>query len=104
MDCRKSFPIIDSSVSYDPFAVKKQFNFDNKCKHNLSINNRQKKRPPKYYLHASSACGAIKCLGGVPNFVLGGVLIFDLMPLGFGDEGLGGTAIDSLVRELLCWK
>lgn len=58
----------------------------------------------KWYLHASSACGAIERLGGVPNFVLGGVLIFDLTPLGFGEEGFGGAASDSLVRELLCWK
>lgn len=39
----------------------------------------------------------------MPNFGLGGVLTFDLMPLGFGEEGFGGTAMDSLVKELL-WK
>lgn len=54
------------------------------------------------YLHASRACGAIERLGGVPTFVLDGVQTFVLTLLGLGEEGLGGTVADSLVRELLC--
>lgn len=119
VDWRTSFPIIDISDSYIHVAVKKQFNFDNtcfvrkkvlhlntshynnKCVHNLST---IKKWPQKLFLHASSACGAIERLGGVPDFALGGVWIFALTPLGFGEKGFCGTAPDSLVRELLCWK
>lgn len=38
-------------------------------------------------------CGAIERLGGVASF--------GRTPRGLGEEGLGGTAIDSLVSELL---
>lgn len=46
------------------------------------------------YSHAARACGAIVRLGGVPTF--------GLTPLGLGEEGRGGAAIDSFVSELLC--
>lgn len=46
------------------------------------------------YLHAARACGATERLGGVPTF--------GLTPLGLGEEGRGGAAIDSFVSELLC--
>lgn len=45
-------------------------------------------------LHVARACGASERLGGVPTL--------GLVPLGLGEEGLGGAAIDSLVSELLC--
>lgn len=46
------------------------------------------------YSHAARAGGAIERLGEAPNF--------GLTALGLGEEGLGGKAVDSLVRELLC--
>lgn len=49
---------------------------------------------PRNYLHVAGACGGMERLGGVPTL--------DLTPPGFGEEGLSGAAIDSLVSELLC--
>ena len=47
------------------------------------------------YLHVARACGAIvERLGEVPTL--------GLIPLDLGEEGLGGTAIDLSVSELLC--
>lgn len=121
VDCRTLFPIIDSSFSCDSVAVKKQFHLDNThCQIKRScitravitkatnstktVKNRLLEIMVKGYLHALSACGASERLGGVANFGLGGVLTFDLTLLGLGDEGFGGTATESSVKELVCYE
>lgn len=47
------------------------------------------------HLHVPGVWWAIERRGGVPTL--------GFTPLGFGEEGRGGAAIDSLVSELL-WK